>query len=63
MSPKVKIELNSNFEDEIMDAVKNSVKDEEFDLECPHCSKQISVKVGKNKCPYCKNIVNVELKW
>lgn len=37
----------------------------QYDYQCPHCGKQLKVKVGKNVCPHCQGVIemNLDLKY
>lgn len=53
MSSNVKVKINRNMESDLLDAVKDQLKSEGIDIECPNCHKQIHVSGDSTECPYC----------
>ena len=41
--------------------VPNRVIESERDYVCPKCGKKITIRVGMNICPECKQEINLEL--
>lgn len=52
-----------------IDAVKEAIErktdellqNREYEVECPHCKKSISISPGKHPCPKCGEIINLSL--
>lgn len=53
--------FQKDMEKSVMDAATDSIKNGSYDIECPHCSKHVKVKLGNNICPYCRNTITFKL--
>lgn len=56
----VKINRN-NLNKAIHKAVDKQIDSMTFDINCPHCDSQISVKEGYSKCPSCHDKINLTI--
>ena len=45
----------------VMDKAKRAVQQKNYDIDCPHCGKEINVPTGKSQCPYCKGEIDLTL--
>ena len=45
--------------DTAMDLAMEYAKEGEFEIECPHCGKAISIPVGESDCPECGGRINL----
>lgn len=43
--------------------IEKTAKTMKVDVACPHCEKNIQVTSGKNTCPNCKKIVNLNVDY
>ncbi len=43
--------------------VKQQAQKDTYDIECPHCGKEVSVKPGETPCPACGETVKLELNF
>lgn len=57
-----KFNINIKELDNLTDQISKSLNERDYEVECPHCGKNITIPVGKSACPYCKNIVDLSLK-
>ena len=60
MSVKIKYKKGA-LERAVRDAAASAANDLSYDVECPHCGKQISIKPGKSTCPYCGTAIDLSL--
>lgn len=45
------------------DLAKESLSDEYFETNCPHCDKLIEVHEGINTCDFCNKEIDVDLEF
>lgn len=43
------------------DIIQNEAKTHEFEIECQTCKNKILVHSGKNTCPHCGSIANLNV--
>ena len=57
--------INDDFlkdlENELLSSAKDTLKNETYAVECPHCKKQVHIRPNKSKCPKCKKTINLKL--
>lgn len=62
MGVKVNINIDKNkLKKQILDQAKSKISSDNFDVDCPHCGKKVSVPAGKSNCPICGNEINLKL--
>ena len=52
--------LQQEIESLAVDTAKKSLLNEKFPVECPHCGRNVSVPVGKSRCPKCKGAIELK---
>ena len=60
------IKVNVNFDKrKLEDAIKakttGALQKRSYDVECPHCHNKFSAQPGKNTCPCCHGLVDLNL--
>lgn len=50
-----------DLENQISASVENHLYSQTYDVTCPHCNRKISVPVGKSRCPFCGNDIDLNL--
>lgn len=60
MSVKIKYKKGA-LERAVREAAASAATDLVYDVECPHCGKQISIKPGISNCPYCGTDIDLNL--
>lgn len=53
--------FQNDLEKTVMNEAKSAALKGKYDTTCPHCKKDIVVRVGKNSCPYCHNEIDFKL--
>ena len=62
MGVKIKTNFDTKkLESAIKAQTKESLKKRPYDVKCPHCHRTFSAYSGKNNCPHCKSIVDLNL--
>lgn len=51
-----------DFKKDVEKQVQSQIQNLKFDVECPHCKNTVSVSSGRNTCPMCGSIIDVNLK-
>lgn len=54
--------FQKDLEKEMYNLAKDSLSDESFEINCPHCNESIKVHEGLNTCDFCQNQINIDLK-
>ena len=52
-----------DFESEIIDAAKEEVSKEKFDVTCPPCNAKIRIPAGRSHCPKCREQITLNLEF
>lgn len=61
---KTKITFDRNkLENSIKEQAKEAISKRTFDVNCPHCNREISIPAGKSTCPLCGKEVNLNLNF
>lgn len=55
--------FNEHLENSVKENAKKSLSSEMFDVECPHCGKEISIPAGLSKCPECGKEIDLNLNF
>lgn len=55
--------FNEHLKKAALEEAQNSICENGIELECPHCHKQVKVKPGINTCAYCRNKIDINLKF
>ena len=55
-----KIDTKS-IEEKAKAAARKKVSQMDFEVECPHCHKAISIPQGKHACPLCGEMIDLTL--
>ncbi|CEN29170.1 hypothetical protein [Pseudolactococcus piscium] len=55
------IKFGRNFEKTVKDGMRKAALNGTYDIKCPHCEQDISVKSGKSLCPKCNKEINLNL--
>ena len=50
-----------SIEEKAKAAARKKVSQMDFDVECPHCHKSITIPQGKHTCPFCRKIIDLTL--
>lgn len=58
MSKNIKIAMNPHLEDDVLDAIADSIKDMEIDIECPNCHESIHLSFSDDSCKFCGFVIN-----
>lgn len=53
--------FQKDLEKTVMNEAKSAALKGKYDITCPHCEKDIVVRVGKNLCPHCQNEIDFKL--
>ena len=52
---------------DLMSDIKGSVRKQamsmKYDTTCPHCNRSIAVAAGGNICPFCRNGIDLNIKF
>lgn len=51
--------LTRDIEHDFKKQVKQKLPKTPIAIACPHCNSDINATTGRNTCPYCHNVVNV----
>lgn len=57
--------LQRDLEKTIKQKATSSIKGGRYEVTCPHCGAKPKVPVGRSSCPYCHNLIdlNLDIKW
>lgn len=53
--------FEQNFQKTVKSEAAKSLKNQKFDVTCPHCQASVKVPAGKSKCPKCGKEIDLEL--
>ena len=54
-------EFMSSLQEDIINSSKEQSMKMSYENDCPHCSKTVSLVVGKNICPFCQQEIELHL--
>ena len=58
--------MNNFFKDlekDIISNAKEQLSKEDYEIDCPNCNNSITVTNGMNKCSFCNEEINFNLKF
>jgi len=64
MGVKVKVDLDTKkIEKMVKEEAKKQLRNDTFEVPCPHCSNTVTVPAGESLCPICNNGINLNLNF
>ena len=48
---------------DITGSIRNQAMKMKHSAKCPHCDHSVAVSAGSNICPYCRNGINLNIKF
>ncbi len=53
--------FQQDLEKSVIKESKSAILKSKHDIKCPNCSRNVNAPVGKSRCPYCHNEININL--
>ncbi|MCL2841798.1 MAG: hypothetical protein FWE05_13650 [Defluviitaleaceae bacterium] len=55
------VRLEKDLKNQAFNIARSKAASRNYTVDCPHCSKSVSITAGKSPCPFCRKEINLEL--